>query len=126
MCDNTINQEQQMALSEFEEALASVKVAEFIERRRPPKHRRSRLDLGFRIENQSVVIFEVTPHFRNPGKMVETPIAKTTYTKAAQIWKVYWQRADLKWHRYEPVPEVATLEEFLAVVDADDYCCFWG
>lgn len=116
----------QMALSEFEEALVSVKVAEFIEGRRPPKHLRNRLDLGFKIENQSIVIFEITPHFRNPGQMVEKPVAKTTYTKTSQVWKVYWQRADLKWHRYEPVPEVASLEEFLAVLDADDYGCFWG
>ncbi|MBN1532951.1 MAG: DUF3024 domain-containing protein, partial [Spirochaetes bacterium] len=39
---------------------------------------------------------------------------------------IYWQRRDLKWHRYEPDPEVDTLEEFLDIVDADDYASFWG
>lgn len=42
------------------------------------------------------------------------------------IRKVCWLRADLKWHRYAPVPEVGTLEEFLAVVEEDEYGCFWG
>ncbi|MFV0283729.1 MAG: DUF3024 domain-containing protein [Castellaniella sp.] len=35
-------------------------------------------------------------------------------------------RADLKWHGYEPLPPVRTLEEFVAEVDADPCCCFWG
>jgi hypothetical protein len=42
------------------------------------------------------------------------------------MWKVYWKRADLKWHRYEPVPEVSAIEKFLAVVKEDEYSCFFG
>jgi len=41
-------------------------------------------------------------------------------------WKVYWNRADLKWHSYKPVPEVASLEEFLALVERDEHACFFG
>jgi hypothetical protein len=29
-------------------------------------------------------------------------------------------------HGYEPMPEVNSLEEFLALVEADEYCCFKG
>lgn len=43
-------------------------------------------------------------------------MAKATYVKKSGIWKVFWMRADLKWHRYEPVPEVSTLDEFLRIV----------
>jgi len=32
----------------------------------------------------------------------------------------------LKWHFYEPVPDVSTLDEFLAVVKKDEYACFFG
>jgi hypothetical protein len=35
-------------------------------------------------------------------------------------------RADLKWHVYDPAPEAASIEEFLAVVDKDEYACFFG
>jgi hypothetical protein len=41
-------------------------------------------------------------------------------------WKVYWQRADLKWHGYQPVPAVRTIEEFLRLVDEDPYATFFG
>ena len=42
------------------------------------------------------------------------------------VWKVFWKRADLKWHRYDPVSEVRTIEQFLAVVEEDEYACFYG
>jgi hypothetical protein len=41
-------------------------------------------------------------------------------------WKVFWKRADLKWHGYEPTAAVPSIEQFLAVVDADPYGCFFG
>ncbi len=53
-------------------------------------------------------------------------MAKATYIKSHEIWRVYWQRADLKWHRYEPVPNVESIGEFLTVVEQDEDCCFWG
>ena len=54
-----------------------------------------------------------------PDEMIEEMVAKTTYVKKNGIWKVYWQRADLKWHGYEPVPEVGSLEAFLDLVEED-------
>ena len=53
-------------------------------------------------------------------------MAKATYVRSQNIWKVYWQRADLKWHSYDPDPEVDSIEDFLSVVDADKYACFFG
>ena len=57
---------------------------------------------------------------------IEEAVAKATYVKSRGIWKIYWQRADLKWHRYDPGPEVKTLEEFLEVLEKDEYACFYG
>ncbi len=57
---------------------------------------------------------------------MESPIAKATFVKKQRFGKIYWQRADLKWHRYEPTSEVKTIEEFLKVVEEDDFCCFGG
>ena len=116
----------EMAFSEFEARRYERLVAAFVERRRPPAHIRSQVDLGYRIKGQSVEIFEIRPFWRDPDEMIEEAVAKATYVKKQNIWKVYWQRADLKWHRYDPDPEVDSLEDFLALVERDEYACFFG
>jgi len=115
-----------MALSEFEFKRVEKAVSRFVEGRRPPQHIRAELDLGFRVQGQSVEIFEIRPQWRDPEKKLEMPVAKATYVKSQKVWKVYWQRADLKWHRYVPDPEVGTLQGFLDLVGRDEYACFFG
>jgi hypothetical protein len=116
-----------VAFSEFEQARITKLVRTFIERRRPPPHIRPQLDLDFRIERQSVEIFEVRPRWKGaPGETMEHPVAKATYQRVRDEWKVYWQRADLKWHGYQPVPLVSNIEEFLRLVDEDAYAAFFG
>jgi hypothetical protein len=115
-----------MAISEFEIKRYEKIVGQYIEKRRPAPHVRNQVDLAFRIEGQSVIIYELRELWNQPDKKIESPISKATYVKNTKTWKIYWQRADLKWHRYEPTPEVKTIEEFLAVVEEDEYACFWG
>ncbi|GAB4168215.1 MAG: hypothetical protein Kow0020_01480 [Wenzhouxiangellaceae bacterium] len=115
-----------MSLSELEAKRIEKEVRTFVEEHRPPPHIRPKVDLGFRVKGQSVEIFELRPRWRHPEEKVEHPVAKATYVKTRRIWKVYWQRADLKWHQYSPNPQVGTLKEFLAIVDRDDYGCFFG
>jgi hypothetical protein len=86
---------------------------------RPPAHIRDKLDFGYSIEKLSIELFEIRPEWQNPEKIQHLPFAKTTYVKSKKIWKIYWSRQDLKWHSYEPVPEVKYFEEFLAVVSED-------
>jgi hypothetical protein len=115
-----------MTLSEFEAKRCEKLVAEFVRERRPPPHLRAKVDLAFRISGQSIEIFELRPHFIDQDRMLEDAIAKATYNKRKLCWKVFWQRADLKWHGYKPRPEVASVEEFLDLVRKDDHCCFFG
>jgi len=115
-----------MAISEFETKRCEKAKEKFMAKRRPPAHIRSKLDLGFRIENLSVEIFEVRPRWDKPSEKTESPVAKATYVKNQKLWEVYWQRADLKWHAYTPAPTVRMLEEFLEIVDKDQYACFFG
>ncbi len=115
-----------MALSEFEQKRCEKIVGAFIESRRPAAHIRPKLDLGFRVDRQSVEIFEIRPRFDSPEEKLEHSVAKATFVKSSGTWRVFWQRSDLKWHRYEPAPEVATLEEFVKLVSEDDHACFWG
>ena len=101
-----------MTLSEFETKRYEKLVAKFVEKRRPPPHVRMELDLTFRIQGQSIEIYEVRRHWQDKTKMLEHPIAKATYNKSKRNWKVYWQRADLKWHSFEPSPEVNPSKTF--------------
>lgn len=115
-----------MSLSELERRRFERTVGEFIERRRPPAHIRPKLDLGFRVTGQSVEIFSLRPRWDKPAVKMESAVARATLVKRQRVWKVFWQRADLKWHRYDPVPEVPSLERFLELVEKDGYSCFFG
>lgn len=115
-----------MAFSEIEQKRYEKPVEAYINRHRPPPHIRKELDLGYRFTNQSVEIFEIRPAWRRPGEYMEHSIAKATFVKTEQVWRIYWQRADLKWHRYEPDPSASTIEEFLSIVEQDEYRCFYG
>lgn len=115
-----------MALSEHEQYRFEKPIKAYVEARRPPPHIRPELDFGYRINNQSIELFELRPAFRRPAEIIEHPIAKATYVKSTKTWKIYWMRADLKWHRYDPKATVSNVEEFIAEIDRDSYGCFFG
>ena len=115
-----------MAFTEFELRRIERDIAKFMERRRPPPHIRPKLDIGHRISGNSVEIFEIRPVWDNPKEKMEHSIAKATFVRTKNLWRVFWMRRDLKWHGYEPNSTVRSLEAFLSVVDRDEYCCFFG
>ena len=115
-----------MALSELEMKRTESIVEEFIEKRRPPQEIRDRVDLNYRLKDQTVEIFEIRPVFKNPSKKTEMSIAKATYVRTKNAWEIYWQQANQKWISYEPVPEVKYIIDFIEVVDKDEFGCFWG
>ena len=98
----------------------------FVESKRPPVEIRHQLDISYRIEEQSVIIFELRPRWNNPNEIMECNIAKASFIKSSNHWKIYWQRSDLKWHSYTPKPTIKTIEEFAAIVGEDSNACFWG
>jgi hypothetical protein len=61
-----------------------------------------------------------------PGEKQEHPVAKTTFVRTRGVWRVFWMRRDLKWHGYEPMPEVEYIEAFFRLVSEDEYACFFG
>ena len=111
---------------DLEQQRAENALTRFLARRRPPPHIRDQLDLGYTHSDQSVTIIEIRPDWKDPSQKMETPVAKATFVRAKNCWKVYWMRSDLKWHAYKPRAEVATLDEFLALVNEDEHCCFFG
>lgn len=115
-----------MAFNDLDSKRIANAMAAFLAKRRPPPHIRPELDIGYRLIGQSIEIFEIRPQWDNPSIIREHPFAKATYVRTQNLWKVFWNRSDLKWHGYEPASTVKLIEEFLAAVDADHYGCFFG
>ena len=115
-----------MAISEFEVKRCERELDKFLETIRPPVRVRNQLDFGYSIENQSVVLHEVRPEWQEPEKKMKQPFAKATFVKKEKIWKIYWQRQDLKWHLYQPAPSAQFFEGFLEIVRQDKNACFFG
>jgi hypothetical protein len=98
----------------------------FLAAKRPPEEIRDKLDLKVTVEKQSVIVYEVRPHYQDPSIILDLAKAKTTYVASRKIWNVFWIKCDLKWHAYKPEPTVKTIDEFFDLVSEDKYCCFFG
>ena len=114
-----------MAFTEAEIGEVQNEMNVYITKRRPPENIRNQVDLAYKIEKQSVIIFEIRKMFQRE-EMVNIPIAKATFVLKESKWKIYWQRADMKWHLYEPNKEVKAIKSFLKIVNEDKFGCFWG
>lgn len=66
------------------------------------------------------------PRWDKPEIIVEYPVAKATYIKTKEYWKIFWLRSNLKWYSYTPKPYVYSLKDFTTIVEKDDHNCFWG
>jgi hypothetical protein len=115
-----------VTISEFEVKRTEKALDQFLSKRRPPVHIREEVDLAYRITSQSVELFEIRPKWDDASTKIEHPAAKATYVKRQECWKVFWFRADEKWHAYEPIPTVKLIEDFLGIVDEDKHGCFFG
>lgn len=98
----------------------------YIQRIRPAENIRHKLDVNYKIDSQSIILFEIRPSFHNAEQKIESEYAKATYIKSEERWKVYWMRGNLKWTLYDPKPKVKSLKDFLKLVEEDEYHCFRG
>lgn len=113
-----------MAFSDAELTKIQDVVGSYVERIRPQDEKiRRQLDIAYRVEGQSVFVYEIRPDM--DGRIMTGEVAKTTFVRTENVWKIYWMRADLKWHAYEKA-SVKKLEDFVKIVEADQYGCFWG
>ena len=115
-----------MAFNDLERRKIENALNAFVDKIRPAPHIRPELDYGFEISGQSVELLEIRPQWDDKSIIRRHPFAKATFIKTQGVWKIYWLRQTLRWHCYEPTPTVASIEQFLAVVKADKYACFFG
>lgn len=95
-------------------------------RRRPPLHLRAEIREGQRFAGHAIEFFFVRPRYDRPSQWIEESIAKVQYVRSRRVWRLYWKRADGKWHSYPPRREVKTLAAALRLIDEDACNCFFG
>jgi len=94
--------------------------------KRTPAHLKDKLRFEYEIEKQSVIVFEIRPVWNNPDEITKLPMAKLKYVKSQKVWKLFWQRANMKWVKYEPNVSAKDLKELVQEIDNDFYGCFFG
>jgi hypothetical protein len=86
----------------------------------------SKVRMGYRVEDNAVLLFEERPTYLPPHHWHEIPIAKFTYVGATRRWRLYCQHSDFRWHSYEALPSALRIEFLLKEVDDDPTGIFWG
>jgi hypothetical protein len=87
---------------------------------------RARLMIGYRFEGPAIVLFESRPRFLRPDEWGEEAVAKFRYVASRRHWQLFCMHRDLKWHRYEILPEAESLAELVTEVRRDPTGIFWG
>jgi hypothetical protein len=114
-----------MAFSQIELKRIEQTVGEFCRKRSPP-HLSRELRLEYAVKGHDVVIYERRPRWNNPREWMESPVAKLKFVRSANKWRLYWMRADLKWHEYPGPSTSDDVGILVREVDADPLACFFG
>ena len=80
------------------------------------------LPLSIVKQKQSYVVGHKRKRFKTGEEFIDEA-CKLTFVKASGLWKLYWKRADLKWHLYETYKN---LEAAADEINKDPQACFFG
>lgn len=114
-----------MALTEHERRRIDRTLVEFCERHNRPELK-DQLSLEYEVEGHNVTLFERRPRWDGAPGHTDHPVAKFKFVRTAAEWRLFWQRADLKWHAYTPRPSSRDLSDLVDEVDQDPHACFFG
>jgi hypothetical protein len=114
---------QPSTLTEFQRAHAEQLLAPLCE---IPLHARQHVRRSVRLDGSSVILLESRPAFRAPQEWRDHPIAKFRWVKNRRVWQLFCVWRDLKWHRYEQLPESPDLAALVAEVRTDPTGIFFG
>ncbi len=113
-----------MPLSDTQRAHVSKMLDAYCDR--VPVAVRDKLQLKYRIQGNTVVLFEWRPRWDDPNEWLEENVAKFQFVQSAGRWRLFCQLRDLKWHRYDLLPEAAAFGQLLNEVDRDPTGIFKG
>lgn len=113
-----------MALNDIEVAQIKRRMEFFMEKRRPAEQLRDELDLNYRIEDDSVVIFEIR-RLTWSDSQIQEPIAKITHNKASSSWSLLWMDKDSNWHNYDE-RMLGSFSDAIRLIEDDSQGYFFG
>jgi len=115
-----------MAFSELELSRIDATVGALCREASPAEYA-DQLRFVCEIDGHTVSIWEQRPPWDgSPGEWTSNGVARFRYFRSRDEWQLYWMRADLKWHSYEPAPPTGDLARLVKVVEDDAYCAFFG
>ncbi len=115
-----------MALTNWQEAEIKVAADKYLgNRNKMIAAHTDELSVNYRIEGQSVYIFEHRKTWRG-NEFQDIDVAKATYVCTTKKWKLFWMMRDLKWHSYIAEPEHEDIESVFRCVNEDAACAFLG
>lgn len=94
-------------------------------RKRSPAHVKDKLRVKYQVKGHKVVIVERRPRWKNPTEWTESVVAKLKFVRTVHQWQLYWQRANLRWHGYEPFFSSKDLAELVQEIDRDPHGCLF-
>ena len=94
--------------------------------RRSPANIKDQLQCKYRIKRQAVVVYEWRPRWNKPDEWAASDVAKLKFIRRQGEWRLYWMRADLKWHAYPGLPSSRDLADLVREIDRDPHGCFFG
>jgi hypothetical protein len=106
-----------MAFTEMETKRHEKSLENFLHKFRPKLKNKYGIDLSYMLVNQTIEIFRMIPRIAigrpiDLSDQYEDKIAKATFVKSKNHWKIYCCYAYVKWLRHRDRPTVRTLNEF--------------
>lgn len=114
-----------MAFTEIELGHIKKLVGGLCERRTRPDLR-EQVRFEYRVKGHDVIVLERRPNWDGAPGHTEINVAKLKFNRTAGQWRLLWQRADMRWHGYEPASGRTSLASLVQDIDEDPYGCFFG
>ena len=114
-----------MPISSFERRRVSKLLNGYCDQR-VPLQIRNELELRFRFEGNSVVLYERRPAWNRLGEWTESAVAKFRYFVGRQEWVLYWRDRYGRWKQYDLIGPSRVFEDFLSEIDEDPTGIFWS
>jgi len=114
-----------MALPQFVKARVEFKLKSYCDNRVSPEVR-DKVRVCFRIEEDSVTLYEERPALMKPGTLVESNVSKFEYDAKTTMWTLYCRDQYSHWHKYDVFEPSLDFDDLLQEVEEDPTGIFWG
>ena len=114
-----------MPISSFERKRVSKLLNSYCDQR-IPRQIRDELELRFRFEGNSIILYERRPAWNRPGEWTESVVAKFRYFVGRHEWVLYCRERHERWKRYDLIGASRVFEDLLSEIDDDPTGIFWG